>query len=127
MHGVSRTFQASPDPHDGRLACVDCHDTNDVNQSMNSYARRCSDCHNDHYGQLAYQWAQSLQRRQTVVERMMLSRDGASSKQVREDLSQAMECGFHNLHLTRRLYDHIMETLQSTESETGVPREGNMP
>jgi hypothetical protein len=76
---------------------------------MSSYARRCTDCHGDEYGQLAYEWARTLQRRQTAVEQSMASRDGASLEQIREDLSEAMECGFHNLNLTRRLYDRMAD------------------
>ena len=115
MQGMSRTLQTPPDPHDGRLACTDCHDTNDGKQSMDSYARRCADCHNDEYGQLAYEWARTLERRQTVVEQWMKSRDGASREQVRKDLSEARECGFHNLNLA--------PTLRSYRAGPARPRE----
>jgi hypothetical protein len=127
MQGMSRTLQTPPDPHDGRLACTDCHDTNDGKQSMDSYARRCADCHNEEYGQLAYEWARTLERRQTVVEQWMKSRDGASREQIRQDLSEARECGFHNLNLARQLYGRMVQALQDPESGTTAPREENTP
>lgn len=127
MKGISRTLQTPPDPHDGRLVCVDCHDTNDVKQSMSSYARRCAGCHNDAYGQLAYEWAQALQRRQTAAEQWMRSGDAVSRERIREDLSEAAGCGFHNFDLTRQLYDRILGTPPTGENGMVRSREDDTP
>jgi len=91
---------------------------------MDSFARRCADCHNSEYGQLAYEWARTLQRRQSTVEQLMESRNEAGSKRIQADLAEARQSGFHNLNLTRQLYDRLVRTLQDTGSQVmGMPEE----
>jgi len=123
FRGQARRLQIDPDPHFDRVACIDCHDMNDSRQSMDRYAQRCADCHNDQYASLAFQWAQSLQRRQAAVEHLMGSQGDTSSEAIGADLSEAMQSGFHHLHLTQQLYDRLLETLQSGEGETPMSRE----
>ncbi len=94
---------------------------------MDNYARRCADCHNDQYAQLAYQWAQALQRRQAAIEQLMAARDGAWLEQIRKDLWEAKESGFHNLHLTRQLYDRMTGVLQVTGNGTAASQEEQYP
>ncbi len=127
LRGQAQRLQVEPDPHANRLACIDCHDMSTPKQSMDRYAHRCADCHNDQYAQLAYQWAQALQRRQAAVERLIGSRDGASLEQIREDLSEAKECGLHNLALTRQLYDRMAEVLQNPRNGTAASQEERRP
>ena len=116
LRGRSRRLQIEPDPHFGRVACIDCHDVNVPRQPMASHARRCADCHNDQYAQLAYQWAQALQQRQAAVERLAQQLDTVSAREMRADLDEAVDCGFHHVHLTRQLYDRLLETLPAQES-----------
>jgi len=127
LRGQARRLQVEPDPHADRLACIDCHDMNVPRQSMDNYARRCADCHNDQYAQLAYQWAQALQRRQAAIEQLMAARDGAWLEQIRKDLREAKESGFHNLHLTRQLYDRMTGVLQVTGNGTAASQEEQTP
>ena len=89
---------------------------------MASHARRCAECHNDQYAQLAYQWAQTLQQRQTAVERLAQRLDAALAGEIRTDLDEAVDCGFHHLHLTRQLYDRLLETLPAQESTGPQPQ-----
>ena len=123
MQGVSRTLRTSPDPHAGRLACTDCHDTGSPGQSMSSYAQRCAACHNEEYGQLAYEWARTLQRRQSAAELLLKSHEATGVKEARAKLSEAAQCGFHNLNLARLLYDRIVETDPDAESAAPASRE----
>ena len=112
FNGRARRLHVEADPHANRLACTDCHDMDAPRQYMDRYARRCADCHNNQYGQLAYQWAQVLQRRHSLAERLLSSRTEGVSEQLRQELDAAQECGFHNFTLTRRLYDDLIEALQ---------------
>jgi len=116
LRGRTKSLQVDPDPHFDRIACTDCHDMNFPRQSLVRYARRCADCHNDQYTQLAFQWARTLEKRRSEIERLA-GKDNVASEQTREDLSEAAECGFHHLQLTRQLYDRLLQIVQ--EEETG--------
>ena len=117
MRGQARQLQIDPDPHFGRVACLDCHDMNTAKQSMASHAQRCADCHNGQYMQLAYQWAQTLQQRHSDAEQLAERASGTRKREIEADLSEAIDCGLHHLHLTLRLYDHLLETLPAGEGE----------
>lgn len=105
LQGQSRPLQVEPDPHFGRVACMECHDMNVPRQSFASHAQHCAECHNDQYAKLAYRWAQTLQQEQSAVEQ----RVDVTKDDLHADLAEARQCGFHHLHLTLLLYDRLSE------------------
>jgi hypothetical protein len=51
------------------------------------------------------------------VERLTERPGGTRREEIDADLSEAMGCGFHHLHLTLRLYERLLETLPADESQ----------
>jgi len=126
LRGQARRLRVGSDPHYGRVMCTDCHDMTVARQSMAGYARRCADCHNDHYAQLAYDWEQTFQQKRSDIERLAGQPGDPAQEETREDLSEAIQSGLHHLHLTQQLYDRILKTLEAKKHATAMPQEENV-
>jgi len=127
QRGRARGLQIEPDPHFTRVACSDCHEMSVPRQAMASYARRCAECHNDRYVSLALQWAQTLQERQSAVERLAEQLGDTRRAEVDANLSEATDCGFHHLHLALQLYDRLVEALRAGEGGGALKMEKEAP
>ena len=113
MQGGSQTIQEAPDPHEGRLSCVDCHDVDKPNQRLGEFANRCVGCHNAEYAQLLYAWSGDFRRNQTLAEQALgQTGDSAGQQEFEREkrIQEASQIGLHNVQLARRLWMDIGKT-----------------
>ncbi len=106
MSGISQTFQVSPDPHNGRLACTDCHDLNKARQSHTEFAARCATCHNPRYADLFYRWVSAFdESRASIKQSLKHIEDPDDTRRLQREqiLKDAAAVGFHNLNLTQEI------------------------
>jgi cytochrome b subunit of formate dehydrogenase len=107
LQGISRTFSGSPDPHNGRLSCTDCHDRDTSGQSAEEFAARCVACHNPRYRELFYSWRSALGNNRASL-RQSLKRVEDPNDTRRPQLEQMLRdlaaVGFHNLNLAREIF-----------------------
>jgi len=106
VQGISRVLSGPPDPHNGRLSCTDCHDTDRPRQRQDQFAARCATCHNSRYRALFYSWANALDQSRTSIKENLKRIDDpndARRLQLEQALEDAAAVGFHNLNLTREI------------------------
>jgi cytochrome b subunit of formate dehydrogenase len=106
LQGTSRVLSGSPDPHNGRLSCADCHDQSKSKQSPEEFAGRCAACHNPHYRDLFYSWMSALDNNRAAIGQILIhlqDPNDARRRQLEQMQQDAAAVGFHNLHLTREI------------------------
>lgn len=95
------------DPHWGRLACIDCHDTNITHQSSDNYAAHCISCHNTHYGKLFYDWSKIFHEYNSKAAGLLEN----------DIIQQLNRIRFHNLQMSGSMWkDAIKKSKKQTDS-----------
>ncbi|MDT8301198.1 MAG: cytochrome b/b6 domain-containing protein [Sedimentisphaerales bacterium] len=110
MQGIMTPKQKlfESDPHWGRLACIDCHDTNITHQSTDNYAARCISCHNTLYGKLFYDWS-----------KIFLEYNAKAASLLDNDIIQQLNrVRFHNLQMAAPIWKDAINRIIQTDSGT---------
>jgi hypothetical protein len=117
MAGLAFSIRAKQDPHAGRVACIQCHDSDQSEQTPVEFARRCRDCHNSHYAGLFFSWVRTFQTRRlnagTILDNMCSNNSGECSD-YESTYRTAGQVEFHNIELARRLYDLLLDDPEGT-------------
>lgn len=102
---------AKPDPHSGRVSCVQCHPTDKQKQKPSEYADKCKSCHNDDYERLYQNWTKAFDLRKSQADELLSKlrkTDPVKADQMAELITQAEHAEFHNIQLTRQLWHNIL-------------------
>ncbi len=100
MAGKMEGLTTRADPHDSRVACVECHDPQLRSSTPAQYAAQCARCHGVRYRTLFFNWQKSLDEREQSARERLRQQAGADSrtKQSWSDrLEQAHAAGMHNM------------------------------
>ena len=123
MAGFAFSIREKPDPHAGRVDCIQCHESNHSEQTPVEFARRCRDCHNSHYAGLFFSWSRAFQTRrlnaETTMDNICLNNSG-ECRDFESTYRKAGRIEFHNIELARRLYDLLLsapEGISQAEDE----------
>lgn len=88
-----------PDPHWGRVVCINCHNTNTTHQSAENYADHCVSCHNSHYGKLFYDWS-----------KVFHDYSSETSGILEDDtIEQLKGVGLHNIQMSELLWNEAIK------------------
>ncbi|HOD82115.1 MAG: Class III cytochrome C family protein [Planctomycetes bacterium ADurb.Bin126] len=101
--------RARPDPHSGRVRCVQCHEPSKTGQAQADFARACASCHGARYERLFFDWCVSLaeRRAQATAKLAQWPADSPARKELQQKLRQAARLHFHNLRAAVGLYDEV--------------------
>ena len=108
--GKAGLVTVASDPHADRVACIQCHATEQISQSADEFAAQCQSCHNPFYADLFFEWSRAfLQRSQKA--KAVPAKIEDNSTLVYSDASDSIldiahKVRFHNINLARRLYDN---------------------
>jgi hypothetical protein len=119
MQGTAGALRGAADFHYGRLSCTDCHNVQDARQSISEFRQKCASCHNSHYGELLYAWANSFDknrlRAEQALKQIQNPTDGRRV-QLEAMITEAREIGFHNIRLARQAYGGLAQQTQKEAS-----------
>ncbi len=110
-YGNARLVTVKPDPHAGRVSCVQCHQTDKQKQKPSEYADKCKSCHNDDYGRLYQNWSTAFDVRKSQADKLLSQlrkTDPVKADQMAEQITKAEHAGFHNIQLARQLWHNIL-------------------
>jgi hypothetical protein len=99
MAGKLGSLILKPDPHDGRVACNDCHLPHVRSQTPEQYATECARCHGAQYRTLFFNWQKSLDEREQSARLSLKQHDGGNPQAMKrwsDLLDQAHVAGMHN-------------------------------
>jgi hypothetical protein len=99
-----------PDPHAGRVSCVQCHSPDLQHQTPAGYADACRTCHNRHYEGLFYNWIKSLNLRESqarIAVEHLRDLNTPKAEALSQKINRAKSVGFHNLALALKLWAEI--------------------
>jgi hypothetical protein len=94
-----------PDPHNGRVKCIDCHATSTPLYTPAQFADACAKCHTDRYRNLYFDWRRSLDERVAAASVRLKSEDPAHESDLSRRLNEAQQIGIHNIAATKLLLD----------------------
>jgi hypothetical protein len=100
MAGKIGDLAMKSDPHNGRVACAECHRPEVRSATMAQFAAECERCHGPRYRDLLFDWQKSLDdREQSAKLRMQrqLAADPQAMKLWSARLAAAHSAGIHNM------------------------------
>ncbi|MFC1793382.1 cytochrome b/b6 domain-containing protein [Planctomycetota bacterium] len=115
-----------PDPHAGRVSCVQCHSPDLQHQTPTGYADACRTCHNRHYEELFFNWMKSLNSRESqarlAVEHLR-DQNTPKAEALVQKINRAKSVGFHNLALALKLWAEITadDSADDVQNKLGSP------
>jgi hypothetical protein len=96
MGGRIGSLIVKPDPHAGRVSCVECHNPGVASPTPQQYAAACVRCHSESYRGLFFDWQKSLDEREQAA-RKRLSAQTRTDPGSERLLNQIHAAGMHNL------------------------------
>lgn len=111
MQGIVSWASGAPDPHYGRVGCLECHPQDVPPQSAADYGRLCAHCHTQHYEGLYHDWNKSLNERITQIQYSLLGdtpTDDIKDAGPTDRLKVIQKLGSHNVQFSRSLLDGLV-------------------
>ena len=110
MAGKIGSLVMKADPHDGRVACIECHVPEVRAPAMAQYATQCERCHGVRYRDLLFEWQKSLDDHEQSA-RLRLRQQGVADPLTAEPwsrrLAEARAAGIHNAQQAIEALDRI--------------------
>jgi cytochrome b subunit of formate dehydrogenase len=105
---IAGGVKIAPDPHSGRIQCIDCHNPAARAQLAVDFADRCVNCHTPRYRDLFFSWEQSLSDHTAEAKRKLASMkdtDPQAAQALQHRIDAAKEIGFHNINAAIKVLD----------------------
>jgi hypothetical protein len=110
MAGKIGLSDVRADPHNGRIACAECHAPAVRSATPAQYAAQCERCHGVRYRALFFNWQKSLDEREQAAQLRLRQKSVLDPKAIQREsalLDRARSAGMHNVQEAIEAFDQI--------------------